>query len=196
MYFSPLWSGGRRFMLMRLVVGTFHTVRAGGACAKRILRMTFAGSTLAFLIAGLVGCSAVGVGTIDKMHELEKQLPVGLSRQDTYARLRARGLEAVNTNYTHWNLASTWTGRVVVIPTDHGAWPTAGETYPPNSAETYLQTSEHRKSPHNPSVEVVVGGGFLFGCGLEAALGIEFDSHDTISKTVEIVERRRCLGLG
>jgi hypothetical protein len=152
---------------------------------------------LLLLIANSVGCSDLSKSaTLSRMHELEGQLPVGLSRYDAYARLRARGLEAVNVNYTHWRLAKTLTGHVAAIPLDHGAWPTAGETYPPSAVELDLHVSEHRMSPPNPSVEVLVGGGYLFGCGLVAALGIAFDSHDAISKTIEIVNRHPCLGLG
>ena len=182
----------REERLIRPNVRLVRTALQHYAVGKRTLRTISIGSVLLILIVSMVGCSNLSASaTLNKMHEIEKQLPAGLSRQETYRRLRAYGLVARNVDFTHWRLEGH-----AAIPLDHGEWPTAGQTYPPSPDDLYLHRNVRRISAANPPVEVIVGGGFLFGCGLTAALGIVFDSRDAISKTVELVDRRPCLGLG
>ena len=182
----------REERLIRPNVQLVRTALQHYAVGRRSLRTISIGSVLLILIVSMVGCSNLSASaTLNKMHEIEKQLPAGLSRQETYRRLRAYGLVARNVDFTHWRLEGH-----AAIPLDHGEWPTAGQTYPPSPDDLYLHRNVRRISAANPPVEVIVGGGFLFGCGLTAALGIVFDSRDAISKTVELVDRRPCLGLG
>ena len=140
-----------------------------------LARVSFQGDTLARLslrvllmigISMAFGCSSEST-TLNEMRQIESRLPVGLSRQEAYSRLRAHGLVARNADFAHWRLQGH-----AAIPLDHGDWPTAGQTYPPNPDELYLHMSAHRVSPANPPVEVLLGGRFYFGCGFAAWLDI------------------------
>jgi hypothetical protein len=109
----------------------------------------------------LAGCSPLAQmerSTRQSMRSLESKLPVGLSRQEAYQRIRARGMVAYNPNYAHFVLPKNG----LYYATDHGEWPTPGETYPPTIQEIAAGEASHRKAPINPSVAVNFGFGYFF----------------------------------
>jgi hypothetical protein len=144
----------------------------------------------------LAGCSPLAQmerNAHQSMRALESQLPVGLPRREAYKRIRARGMVAYNPNYAHFVLPKSG----LYYATDHGEWPTPGETYPPTIQELAAGETSHRKAPLNPSVAVAFGFGYFFpNCGFQAWLGIVFDSKDRIARLREFVNKRPCPSLG
>lgn len=160
----------------------------------RILRPKVVRVCCLVVVLFATGCDSYGA-SINRMHEVEKQLPFGLTREEAYSRLRTNGLVAENYQYSHFRLVRGLFGKTVWVPVDHGEWPAPSETYPPTVEDLYLGRNQSRHSPPQPPVYVSFGGGYwtLIGnCGYETWLYIGFDPSDRISKTKEIVDRRPC----
>lgn len=121
------------------------------------------------------------------MSEVRAEIPVGMTRAQTYAVLRKHGLVAFNQGWGHYRrIDNGW------LTVDNGDWPRDGQpvTAPGVGVMGYPQTAQERLHP--PAIVMYDLGGNI-ACGVSAYQTFFFDNRGRVRATTQSTPTSTCL---